>query len=75
VRRDGVWPHFGTFCARAQNESTALMHAANGGHADCARLLLDAGADKEAKDVVCCVCVAYGPSAWGNGDDGSIFLR
>ncbi len=30
----------------------ALIHAAQNGHADCARLLLDAGADKEAKDYV-----------------------
>jgi ankyrin repeat protein len=31
---------------------TALIFAADGGHADCARLLIDAGADKEAKDSV-----------------------
>ena len=30
----------------------ALICAAENGHADCTRLLLDAGADKEAKDVV-----------------------
>ncbi len=36
---------------RAQDGETALMWAA--GHADCARLLLDAGADTEAKDKVC----------------------
>ena len=31
---------------------TALMRAAVGGHADCARLLIDAGADKDAKSRV-----------------------
>jgi hypothetical protein len=38
--------------AAAQHGWTALMWAAEDGHADCARLLLDAGADKDAKDVV-----------------------
>ena len=37
---------------RAQIESTALIRAAEEGHADCVRLLLDAGADKNAKDNV-----------------------
>ena len=32
-----------------QDGQTALMWAAEKGHADCARLLLDAGADKKAK--------------------------
>ncbi len=32
--------------------STALMTAAEKGHADCVRLLVDVGADKEAKDNV-----------------------
>ncbi len=32
---------------------TALILAAREGHADCARLLVDAGADKEAKNEVC----------------------
>ena len=27
-----------------------LMHAVDGGHADCVRVLLEAGANKEAKD-------------------------
>ena len=43
------------FCisgAAAQYGGTALIGAARFGHADCARLLLDAGADKEAKDNV-----------------------
>ncbi len=40
-----MWAHL----ARAQNGCTALILAAGQGHADCARLLLDAGADKEAK--------------------------
>ncbi len=42
----------GTFGARAQDGWTALIWAAEKGHADCARLLLDSGADKEAKDKV-----------------------
>ncbi len=37
---------------RSQSEYTALMFAAARGHADCARLLLDAGADKNAKNEV-----------------------
>ena len=36
----------------AQWGRTALIHAAELGHLDCARLLLDAGAVKEAKDNV-----------------------
>ncbi len=43
-----MWAHL----ARAQNGSTALIRAAMKGHADCARLLLDAGADTEANDEV-----------------------
>ena len=31
---------------------TALMLAAEGGQTDCVRLLLDSGADKEAKNIV-----------------------
>ena len=38
--------------ARAQLGRTALMWAVIKGHADCARLLLDAGADTKAKDRV-----------------------
>ncbi len=34
---------------RAQDGCTPLICAAENGHADCVRLLLDAGADKEAK--------------------------
>ena len=45
-----MWWHIGR---RAQmSGGTALIYAAHEGHADCARLLLDAGADKEAKDPV-----------------------
>jgi hypothetical protein len=36
----------------AQGGETALMLAAAYGHADCVRLLIDAGADKEAKNIV-----------------------
>ncbi len=35
-----------------QDGRTALMCAADIGYADCVRMLLDAGADKEAKDNV-----------------------
>ncbi len=35
-----------------QNGYTALIEAAHKGHADCVRLLIDAGADKDAKDEV-----------------------
>ena len=37
---------------RTQNGWTALMNAAEFGRTDCARLLIDAGADTEAKDEV-----------------------
>ncbi len=36
----------------SQSGDTALFSAAECGHADCVRLLIDAGADKEAKDKV-----------------------
>jgi ankyrin repeat protein len=36
----------------AQNGYTALMLAAENGHIDCVRLLVDAGAGKEAKSTV-----------------------
>ena len=36
----------------AQNGFTALMYAAREGHMDCVRLLLEAGADTEAKSSV-----------------------
>ena len=41
-----------THLAHAQLDYTALICAAHFGRADCVRLLLDAGADKEAKDQV-----------------------
>ena len=44
-----AWRHNGT---HAQNGKTALIQAALTGKADCVRILLDAGADKEAKDTV-----------------------
>jgi ankyrin repeat protein len=37
---------------RSQDGRTALIYAAIYTHADCARLLLDAGADKNAKNKV-----------------------
>ena len=42
----------GALGRRAQVRLTALMHAGYNGRADCARLLLAAGADTNAKDVV-----------------------
>ncbi len=38
--------------AAAQSGKTLLVYAATNGHADCARLLLDAGADANAADNV-----------------------
>ena len=35
-----------------QDDGTALTIAAKKGHTECARVLLEAGADKEAKDKV-----------------------
>jgi hypothetical protein len=40
-----------TVASNAQNGLTALLLAAQKGHADCVRLLLDAGADANAKGV------------------------
>ena len=45
---------------RSQDGRTALICAAAKGHADCALLLLVAGADKEAKD-------KGGGGVWGGG--------
>ncbi len=65
---------------RAQYGSTALIWAAMRGHADCARLLLDAGADKETTDDVrASAGRAFGAVIWvigfgvfvcGDGMDG-----
>ena len=38
--------------ARAQDKYSALIYASWNGRTECVRLLLDAGADKEAKDEV-----------------------
>ena len=52
-RPTGPPPRGGTLApARAQYGYTALIWAARNDHADCTRLLLDAGADKNAKDEV-----------------------
>jgi ankyrin repeat protein len=37
-----------------QDQYTALIYAAEKGNVDCARLLIDAGADADAKDDVSC---------------------
>jgi hypothetical protein len=57
----------------SQYEMTALMRAAENGHADCLRLLIDAGADKEARNnvrrrsLLCCgaflFCFSF-PYCW-----------
>lgn len=46
--------NYGTFIiyAEIQHGHTALMWAAQQGHTVCVRLLLEAGADKEARNVV-----------------------
>ncbi len=68
----GLSRHIGTR-VRAQYGNTALMFAAQYGHADCARLLLDAGADTNAQDKVRAragVCAsAFLRRRWGD-DDG-----
>ena len=56
--------------AAAQNGKTALILAATYGHADCARLLLDAGADKDAK---CNVRARAGRGGtWGSDGHGLV---
>ena len=53
LRNESAWAVAGgTFGTRAQDGSTALICAAANGRADCARLLLDAGADKNTKGYV-----------------------
>ena len=61
----------------AQDGDTALNEAARNGHADCARLLLNAGADKEAKNNVrsstgagVCRDEGVGSGEWANAVDG-----
>ncbi len=46
------WRFVRDFESDSQVGWTALMDAAAYGHADCVRLLIDAGADKEAKSDV-----------------------
>ncbi len=59
---------------RAQNGWTALIYTAAQGHAECARLLLDAGADTEAKDRT--VCVMRLVACWALWSwDGGGFVR
>ena len=43
----------------AQDGYTALVQAAARGHLDCARHLLDAGADKETKTNVCATVAIF----------------
>jgi hypothetical protein len=38
--------------SNSQDGSTALMRAVDDGHAECVRLLIDAGADKDAMNMV-----------------------
>ena len=44
----------GSLMRQMQSGRSVLMHAARLGHIDCVRVLVEAGADKEAKDKVCC---------------------
>ena len=39
-------------CVQAQDGYTALIRAGREGHLDCVRLLIESGADKEAKHEV-----------------------
>ncbi len=58
-----------------QSGLTALIVAARNGHVECARLLLDAGADKEAADNVRRVCLSRLRSdvgIWSCGDVGVV---
>ncbi len=56
------------YFAGTQNEFTVVINAVMYGRADCARLLLDAGADKEATDRVRAGCgLRVGHLAWGVG--------
>ncbi len=52
----------------SQDGCTALLRAAESGHADCVRLLLDAGADKNAKNRVRVNTLSF------CGDDRIFFL-
>ena len=47
------------------------MNSSANGHADCARLLLDAGADKNAKNKVRVTSAVCGQDLlhWGRGDE------
>ncbi len=60
------------FFARAQNGMTVLMHASYSGHADCVRLLLDSGADANAKDRV---HSSAGGGVRGGGGDGLVCAK
>ena len=56
----------GQYICMTQDGKTMVMLAARGGHADVVRLLVaELGADKEAKDKVCCACVWGWMCVWG----------
>ena len=55
-----AWFAYSAAAAAAQYGWTALSMAAENGHADCARLLLDAGADTEATTNVRATCGMMG---------------
>ncbi len=48
------WRHGGrvTFVCLTQEHNTSIIHAASGCHLDCVRLLVESGADKDAKNEV-----------------------
>ena len=61
-----IWMNVDVYCPHLQNSQfqfTALIRAAQSGHAHCVQLLLDVGVDKDAKNYVhfapifVCVCM------------------
>ena len=61
--------------AIAQSGYTALRYAAENGRADCVRLLLEAGADTEARtNVRACAVWHLGHLAWGRDDHDELLV-
>ena len=55
--RAGIFSRGGKLTAR--DGRTALMYACEGGHIECARLLVEKGADLNAKDKCAASCVFW----------------